>query len=1592
MGTYNQYTEVISQELKFGDSSSDEGELEARGNRETLSYRSVECVDQPRLPSLVPLLTEEDSLPPLNPHWVEDQLHSLSSAQSLGRMNSADFDSSSESDTEEEIKPTALIERIGLQDKEDLAEGVALCQGVRLLGSSVKEWSHSQSAPKHSPDKSSLLTSPLPAMTDVSEDSAAAQQTQETPAIQENVSSDISVPSAPHDTSYTDARCGKLADDWQVDSGISIERLNPDTTDIPTLTHQSDFANKSGKSEGSQVQDPIWEQKTLAVQKESLSNHSVQTNEETTESEHPDNLIFSTGVEESMAVDPVASDQSCNLTLPSTGTISEDDKNDANTSAVLGNNLTQPLETELPMILERPVLADMQSPVGTTVVPSHGTFPTTTSVSAVSVPVEEAAIPHNPYVGEHIKKEVQQEGDVRDPTGESGEQDTQQELADTTTSVLQGIPESVNASVSPDVELIRSSDDSVQNDVLSKGLTEHNEMSAQPDGDVGGHTCDSLEQETQHELTDTTTGVLQEIPESMDTDAASEVQSVQSSDDSVQKEIWKESHSHESEAESLMEQDKMTGTLSHEEPSDVVPAGEITMDLDMEPVKSVTEVPMEVENKEGDLAISPGTVSAISISSVDGSVLQERNLGIPINHTGLNQEKVSVSSEVIEKSKEDSAMGEQLVQSELVPSDKPAASEVPSNNQETIHAAEILSNGSVKSEGAPVLERLDTPVEMPTDAGHDESVITLNKSEDVGSSQTGISSGLHDVSHSEPASSLLTGKGSISLGNTDTTQQPSTQCVDHMSSSSELESLSVNPSTGTTLSDATSTSPTSHLTALTVSSSCMTSNEGVKPNSRTSGLIEDKDNIDLLTCKNCHKILQDPVILPCSHVICRNLCGKHLITVEKSLTCPTCKKESLLETGIEGLASAEVIVSMIGDLQKERNTNNESGDKTLLPVVVEQIKAGGDSARLVTSTGDEHCEKEIKVTSTAEERPQDSDVPSGGLPEDKQSLESQESSDTIQKESSTEGSELVMKNVYVDMSDAQEISEEVKTKDGLQTPSESAEVENDKDQTEFRCKNCGELLNVPVILPCSHIICRNRCGKKIITSENKLICPTCEKECILEKGIEGLFVARELEKRIRKHLSRKHGKEQRCETVVRNIPCITPSVRYCKSSMQSPTKVLVVPNILNQTHSDDAKGGFEPAKPSSARSEAPSQGDPIKASSDEMQSTTETASSSEKTGAQPSPPGVGLSDASAKDNTVYTTKDYSEETEKSEESTWQGNWEQDQDQNYYQNQSWNYYGGWNQPYRPMPPGPHYPYGGGGYGPPRPPFGPQGPRFFNRPPMGPYGPPGMQQYGGQQYYPQQYQQYQYYPQYNQYGAGWNAYGQQQQQQQQQYGAYPQNQEYSWPGETGQANTQYTQPAEQKQHAKVTTSTVTRNVITVPVANIPVPPLPPTTTSAKQPTLRWLRKAQTDSTAVQSIAPSNIPLPPTKSVTRKRPSESIDPVDKSPSHDTTPKLVASRSELAAQLLQKARAKMAATTSSSKSSKAEELPPMAEELPPMAEELPPMPPSAPAPSAPASNTTPAKKAKVDTIGESTNCCNLSPQLPWLSMQFYPACLVGF
>ncbi|XP_048036074.1 nuclear factor 7, ovary-like [Megalobrama amblycephala] len=88
-----------------------------------------------------------------------------------------------------------------------------------------------------------------------------------------------------------------------------------------------------------------------------------------------------------------------------------------------------------------------------------------------------------------------------------------------------------------------------------------------------------------------------------------------------------------------------------------------------------------------------------------------------------------------------------------------------------------------------------------------------------------------------------------------------------------------------------------------------------------------------LSCPKCHEIFKDPVLLSCSHSVCKE-CLQQYWRTKKAQECPVCKKRSSKEFPPSNLALKNLCESFL----KERNERSSSGSEEICSLHSEKLK------------------------------------------------------------------------------------------------------------------------------------------------------------------------------------------------------------------------------------------------------------------------------------------------------------------------------------------------------------------------------------------------------------------------------------------------------------------------------------------------------------------------------------------------------------------------------------------------------------------------------------------------------------------------------
>ncbi len=95
----------------------------------------------------------------------------------------------------------------------------------------------------------------------------------------------------------------------------------------------------------------------------------------------------------------------------------------------------------------------------------------------------------------------------------------------------------------------------------------------------------------------------------------------------------------------------------------------------------------------------------------------------------------------------------------------------------------------------------------------------------------------------------------------------------------------------------------------------------------------DSKSVEELSCPVCCEIFKDPVLLSCSHSICKE-CLQQIWKTKKTQECPVCRRRSSKEHPPCNLALKNLCDSVI----KERNERHSSGSEEICSLHSEKLK------------------------------------------------------------------------------------------------------------------------------------------------------------------------------------------------------------------------------------------------------------------------------------------------------------------------------------------------------------------------------------------------------------------------------------------------------------------------------------------------------------------------------------------------------------------------------------------------------------------------------------------------------------------------------
>ncbi len=112
-------------------------------------------------------------------------------------------------------------------------------------------------------------------------------------------------------------------------------------------------------------------------------------------------------------------------------------------------------------------------------------------------------------------------------------------------------------------------------------------------------------------------------------------------------------------------------------------------------------------------------------------------------------------------------------------------------------------------------------------------------------------------------------------------------------------------------------------------------------------------SVEMLYCPVCYEIFKDPVLLSCSHSVCKE-CLQQFWRTKKTQECPVCRRRSSNERLPVNLALQNLCESFL----KERNERRSSGSEEICSLHSEKLKLfcleDKQSACLVCFTSQQH--------------------------------------------------------------------------------------------------------------------------------------------------------------------------------------------------------------------------------------------------------------------------------------------------------------------------------------------------------------------------------------------------------------------------------------------------------------------------------------------------------------------------------------------------------------------------------------------------------------------------------------------------------------
>ena len=128
------------------------------------------------------------------------------------------------------------------------------------------------------------------------------------------------------------------------------------------------------------------------------------------------------------------------------------------------------------------------------------------------------------------------------------------------------------------------------------------------------------------------------------------------------------------------------------------------------------------------------------------------------------------------------------------------------------------------------------------------------------------------------------------------------------------------------------------------------------------------------------------------------------------------------------------------------------------------------------------------------------------------------------------------------------------------------------DENDLQCPICLELFNYPIILPCSHVLCRSPCAEHLFDF-NFIRCPVCRDNCYVSGGINSLPRVIVLENIVQRYKQNQSQREKEV-TSKRSVDVLQDSASACASILVDGDEFdlsLLDSNISQNTSAGTAK-------------------------------------------------------------------------------------------------------------------------------------------------------------------------------------------------------------------------------------------------------------------------------------------------------------------------------------------------------------------------------------------------------------------------------------